>query len=646
MNNPLVPDEDEDENEDDDDHLVKEEYSHQDEEEDEEDEPLEQSRPPFPSFDARPRTSKLLNHAPPRPQLRRIDHPGDSEDDVDDLNGSVDHPSLSPTSTTSIHSGYERQREPSNGIRYRYTSPRRPLNRGSELNVPDIRPTASYSESLHVHNSAATQRRLRETERRLEKVSVEYDEQIARLEVELSAMQHEIVMHQKAISDYQSQERVRLNDIAKLEKQLVDTENENEIFKQVTEEFKAELKKKTDELARVQDALHSANAKLKLVESNFDQLHQDYVSQKAARDDAADLKVRLEQEIEGSRALFAELEEMQKESKRLKQVFDEMQDNLKNNQMENKRMKQIIDEMKEDLDDARRRAVQIIPSNKQTLDDELGESTNEIDSKLVQTEHILEEAGFRVDEAQKKLQLTENQLEETEVKLGTAEKRLKQTEERLEKTEQERETYQTEARQVLEDLKKVRKLSDKLQEENHRLLDQINTLEAYRRRRTDGPAKVSETRSISVQCSHTDNMCNICGYIASAHQESIRDLTQRVHDQAETIKRVRSMNVKYNNSGMTQYITIAKHTLLNETTATARIGRTFIFFLTLYIIVQVLVSVKQLTTAVSYGIEDYPYASLYPLRTNPYASRSKFVEEVLFWLQSVLLDEEDLFVAT
>ena len=200
----------------------------------------------------------------------------------------------------------------------------------------------------------------------------------------------------------------------------MDTGNENELFKQTFEELKSELKKKAgkkfvtrrffpfadtlhtqDELAKVQDALQASAGRLKLVESNFDQLHQDYLEQKTAREDAAELKMQLEQEIEGSRTLFLELDEKQKESKRLKEIIEELQEDAEDSEKENKRMKQIIDEMKEDLDDARRRAVQIIPANKvsnmldswslidslfflkQTLDDELEKSTNEMELKVI-----------------------------------------------------------------------------------------------------------------------------------------------------------------------------------------------------------------------------------------------------------------------
>ena len=48
---------------------------------------------------------------------------------------------------------------------------------------------------------------------------------------------------------------------------------------------------------------------------------------------------------------------------------------------------------------------------------------------------------------------------------------------------------------------------------------------------------------------------------------------------------------------------------------------------------------------VSYGVEDYPYVTLYPLPVGPYTSRNKFVDELIFWLQSVLLDAEDYSVA-
>ena len=79
--------------------------------------------------------------------------------------------------------------------------------------------------------------------------------------------------------------------------------------------------------------------KLKYVENNFDQLYQEYNAQKAAQEKVTKLQLRLEQEIEGSQSLFAELEDKQKE---------------------NKRMKHIIDDMKTDLDEARRRAAQVV----------------------------------------------------------------------------------------------------------------------------------------------------------------------------------------------------------------------------------------------------------------------------------------------
>ena len=79
--------------------------------------------------------------------------------------------------------------------------------------------------------------------------------------------------------------------------------------------------------------------KLKYVENNFDQLYQEYNAQKAAQEKVTELQLRLDQEIEGSQSLFAELEDKQKE---------------------NKRMKHIIDDMKTDLDEARRRAAQVV----------------------------------------------------------------------------------------------------------------------------------------------------------------------------------------------------------------------------------------------------------------------------------------------
>ena len=72
----------------------------------------------------------------------------------------------------------------------------------------------SVSESLHSqHSSVVQQRRLQEAERRLDKVSQEYDEQIAKLEIDLSSMRHEIVMHKKTISEFQAQENNRMEHI-------------------------------------------------------------------------------------------------------------------------------------------------------------------------------------------------------------------------------------------------------------------------------------------------------------------------------------------------------------------------------------------------------------------------------------------------
>ncbi|KAI7853357.1 hypothetical protein BDC45DRAFT_511018 [Circinella umbellata] len=578
-------------------------------------------------MDARQRTSKMLNFTPPRFKMRRLGQTEESDNESGGTRGgSPNHPSVSPVSNMSIQDDYDHRNIKTQSKLYKKSSsrpsppsPSPPQFHDHNMGI-EIRPMISVSESLHSqHSSLAQQQRLQEAERRLDKVSQEYDEQIAKLEIDLSSMRHEIVMHKKTISEFQAQENNRMEHITALEKQLEDSGDKTTKLRQSTEELKDELEEKNEELERLQDTLQKAMNKLKYVENNFDQLYQEYNAQKAAQETITELQLRLDQEIEGSQSLIVELEDKQKE---------------------NKRMKHIIDDMKTDLDEARRRAAQIVVPVK-SLGDELGESSSILlDTKEVQTEqfeqaHLLS-INLRDQEKLESLGIvltkTEEQLEETEGRLEFSEQRADELEGKLIKMEQ--------------DLKKVKRRRDELQEENTDILHEMRILEANLKRHMDtkDPISKKNVNTIGVQ-SDISELCDTCGYIAAEHEDAIYDLTQRVQDQAETIRRVRNINTRKNDSTVTEYISMAHHTLFHKTTKTARTWRILLFLFFIYTMIQSFVFIQNMFAKVSYGVEDYPYVTLYPLPVGPYTSRNKFIDELIFWLQNVLLDAEDYAVA-
>lgn len=71
----------------------------------------------------------------------------------------------------------------------------------------------SYSDSSHLRDGSLAERRLRESERRLEIVSKEYDDRIAQLELDLANMKHEIAIQRKIIAEHKTQEKHRLDQI-------------------------------------------------------------------------------------------------------------------------------------------------------------------------------------------------------------------------------------------------------------------------------------------------------------------------------------------------------------------------------------------------------------------------------------------------
>ncbi|KAI9490077.1 hypothetical protein BDB00DRAFT_568999 [Zychaea mexicana] len=398
------------------------------------------------SMDARSRTSRLLNFTPARFQkMRRVDPADDSDAETGGTRGgSLNHPSVSPVSIVGIHDDHDyRDLTRSGGIQSRFNASPQPhhnleqhhlrdntWNLRDMVDVDNIRPMASVSESLHSqhHHSSSNsvaQRRLQETERRLEKISQEYDEQIAKLEVDLSTMRHEIVMHKKTIAEYQTQEHMRLEHISDLETQIEEYGSKHTKIRQTNEQLKNRLEERNEEVARLQEALQTAAGKLKQAEANFEQLYLEYSSHKAAREKTAELQMHLDQEIEGKQSLIMELEEKTRE---------------------NSRMKHIIDDMKTDLDEARRRAAQIVVPVK-TLSDELGESSSVTGqgTKEVQTEQQQQQqvsSGSSVGDKEKLdslrvvLAKTEQQLETSEEHLELSERRVKELEDKLADVEQ------------------------------------------------------------------------------------------------------------------------------------------------------------------------------------------------------------------
>ncbi|KAI9249502.1 hypothetical protein BDA99DRAFT_542191 [Phascolomyces articulosus] len=571
-------------------------------------------------MDARQRTSKMLNFTPPRFKFRRFGHPDESDNESGiSRGGSANHPSVSAGSTVSIQDEYDHQDTTRAGGALQsklYTSRPPPPLRDNTLDA-DIRPMASVSESLHnQHSSTAQQRRLQEAERRLDKVSQEYDEQIAKLEVDLSSMRHEIVMHKKTIAEYQAQESNRTEHITTLEKQLEESKDKGSKLRQSTEELKGELDEKNEELERLQDTLQKATNKLKYVETNFEQLYQEYNAQKSAQDKVTELQVRLDQELEATESLYAQLE---------------------NKKKENKRMKHIIDDMKTDLDEARRHAAQLVVPYK-SLGDELGESSSvALDTKEVQTEQPEQDLARLKDQ---------EKLESLAIILTKTEEQLEETESRLDFSEQRAEELENNLTMMEQDLKKVKRRRDELHQENQEMFQEIETLEVNLKRQMEvnEQAAKKKTRSTGVQSTSME-LCDTCGYIAAEHESAIHDLTLRVQDQAETIRRVRALNTRKHDSAVTEYITMAHNTLFHETTKTARTWRFVLFIVTLYTMVQTFVFFRNMVSKVSYGVEDHPYVTLYPLPVGPYTSRNRFVDEMVFWLQSLLLDADDYSVA-
>ena len=83
----------------------------------------------------------------------------------------------------------------------------------------------------------------------------------------------------------------------------------------------------------------------------------------------------------------------------------------------------------------------------------------------------------------------------------------------------------------------------------------MEILEANLKRQMDAKDQISKKKvsTIGIQSS-TVELCDTCGYIAAEHEDAIYDLTQRVQDQAETIRRVRTLNTRKNDSSVTEYI--------------------------------------------------------------------------------------------
>ncbi|KAI9317312.1 hypothetical protein BX666DRAFT_2027387 [Dichotomocladium elegans] len=418
------------------------------------------------SLDHRQRTSELLNQVHAR--LHRItDRSQDSDNDDHRLTPSIGHPSLSPSSSvTDLYTGYahqqhrhlrqeqqqQQQQEREQGLEdeqqrqkqrtISFLSSNKDHRKSAELTqnenliiMDDVRSTSSF---LDQRNVKLVSRKL--VVDRIDKMTQDYEDQIAKMEVMLSEMRHENIMYKRALSDCKTTEKDQEKIIAELEQRLEEATQMASRQATIIENLRGDLKMQKKDSKHLKEILAQKEDDLKHAERKNEHLENNAKVYQKELEEKSQTCELLENKIKDVNELELQIEELT---------------------IENGRLNGIIDDLKTDSDDARQG---LTHGRKpiQTLDAELAGTMDDFNNM-----------DPRIDQLQRECDLYRTKAEEAVEELD----KLRSIQTRSQQLEKDGEKYKFEKEQAFAKLEKFERLCAQLQEENEKLSQYASELE-------------------------------------------------------------------------------------------------------------------------------------------------------------------------